>query len=149
MRFAGIGCIGQPPLTDSHPLPRSLCLYVEPSVSRCEHELRAYQVQYPSLVRSSGSSGASPLSPHASALLPDGSGAEDALPPWMGQAKYMSPLLVAYEARMEEMAAKQQEQMVRRRTRTGTRGQGTCKQEHAQVWAADSCLCITLLCPSR
>lgn len=75
-------------------------------VTRCEQELKAYQLQYPELVRGAvGGAGGD--------LLNDlGAGAEE-LPPWVGQAKYMSPLLVAYEARIEELTEKNREQLVR------------------------------------
>src|SRR5262249_42244797 len=75
------------------------------SVSRCEHELKAYQLQYPDLVRGR-------LGSAQNDLVNELSGAAEELPPWVGQAKYMSPLLVAYEARIEELTEKNQEQLV-------------------------------------
>jgi hypothetical protein len=88
-----------------------LCHFLSPClptpVSRCEHELKAYQLQYPELV------GGAAAAARQGELVNELSGAVDELPPWIGQAKYMSPLLVAYEARIEEITQKSQEQMVR------------------------------------
>lgn len=81
-------------------------------VSRCEHELKAYQLQYPDLVRGrTGQAGEAEIS--------EMGGGIDDLPPWIGQAKYMSPLLVAYEARIEELMEKNQEQLVWKTTAEG------------------------------
>ena len=73
-------------------------------VSRCEHELKAYQLQYPDLVGGHTAGG-------QGELLNELSGSIEELPPWIGQAKYMSPLLVAYEARIEELTEKSAEQL--------------------------------------
>ena len=77
-------------------------------MSRCEHELKAYQLQYPALV---GGHAASGVAGSQNELLSELSGSIEELPPWIGQAKYMSPLLVAYEARIEELTEKNQEQL--------------------------------------
>ena len=50
-------------------------------VTRCEAEMRAYQTQLPDF---------------AAAPLPDAL-VDQGLPPWAANAKYMSPLLLAYE----------------------------------------------------
>lgn len=86
-------------------------------VSRCEHELKAYQLQYPDLVGGHTAGGAN--SGDILNELSGGTGIEE-LPPWIGQAKYMSPLLVAYEARIEELMEKNQEQLVNSHTNTRT-----------------------------
>ena len=77
-------------------------------MSRCEHELKAYQLQYPALVGAHAGAGS-----QGGELLNELNGSIEELPPWIGQAKYMSPLLVAYEARIEELTEKNQEQLVR------------------------------------
>ncbi len=74
-------------------------------MSRCEHELKAYQLQHPDLVRGGAAQ-------QRGELVSELSGTVEELPPWIGQAKYMSPLLVAYEARIEELTEKNQEQLV-------------------------------------
>jgi hypothetical protein len=72
-------------------------------------------LQYPELV------GGAAAAARQGELVNELSGAVDELPPWIGQAKYMSPLLVAYEARIEEITQKNQEQMVRNNTQRGNR----------------------------
>jgi len=72
-------------------------------VSRCESELRAYQLAYPELARSGDAA-----SSDVGAEL--GGGVEE-LPPWISQAKYMSPLLVAYEARIDELTTQNQQHL--------------------------------------
>jgi hypothetical protein len=79
-------------------------------VSRCEHELKAYQLQYPDLVGGHGGA-------NNGDLLNELAGSVEELPPWIGQAKYMSPLLVAYGARTEELMENHQEQLVSHATK--------------------------------
>lgn len=83
-------------------------------VSRCEAELKAAQLQYPDLVKGHTAAAAG-----ESDLLNELAGTVEELPPWIGQAKYMSPLLVAYEARIEELTEKNQEQLVGATKSTG------------------------------
>ena len=64
------------------------------AVSRLQEFLKLYQARYPELeITESSLQGLGMVDPSGN----------DEIPPWMSHSRYLSPLLVAYEARMKEL----------------------------------------------